>query len=203
MPVKAFQTELQRVCGGVLHSQYPLHGNPVRGCRRDPRQIHGGYGFTEDFSPARALRDSRINRPFIPTALIRRAQRGRFPLHDAAPGADDEFRRQAPPADTGDMLKNALGTMAVGKKLVFSLFGTLEGKFQAGIADEQEALAALADMIGEIYLAESAALRALEARARRRLGLPACRSRGSFRRRGRGAPRNERAPHPGNVFRRR
>jgi alkylation response protein AidB-like acyl-CoA dehydrogenase len=141
-------------------------------------QIHGGYGFTEEFSPARALRDSRINRIFegtneinrlfIPTWLMRREQRGRFPLTETAERVFKELANYAPPADTGDGLENARVFLAGAKKLVFFLSGVAGRRFGPKIADEQEVLAPISDVISQIYLGESAVLRALKTRLRSR-----------------------------------
>ncbi|MFI5335860.1 MAG: acyl-CoA dehydrogenase family protein [Opitutales bacterium] len=139
-------------------------------------QIHGGYGFTEEFPAARALRDSRINRIFegtneinrlfIPVTLLRRDQRGRFPLMKTALGLYAKKLFLRPPADTGDSLQNARASLAQAKKLVFLFAGTAGRKFGAKIVDEQEVLAALSDIVADIYLSESAVLRALKARIR-------------------------------------
>lgn len=137
-------------------------------------QIHGGYGFTEEFSPARVLRDSRINRIFegtneinrlfIPGTLLRREQRGRFPLTQAI-GRTFAGLAAGPPADTGDDLLNARELLGGAKRLFFFLSGLAGKKFGAKLADEQEVMAAFADIIADIYLAESAVLRALKNRA--------------------------------------
>jgi len=139
-------------------------------------QIHGGCGFTEEFSPARALRDSRINRIFegtneinrlfIPGLLFRREQRGRFPLAQTMAQTLASLKDFEPPPDTGDDLLNARALLGGAKQLVFLLCGLAEKKFGEKIADEQTVLAALADVIAEIYLGESAVLRALKTRRR-------------------------------------
>jgi alkylation response protein AidB-like acyl-CoA dehydrogenase len=136
-------------------------------------QVHGGYGYTEEFPAARALRDSRINRIFegtneinrlfIPDLLQKRAQRGRFPLAHMIGSVVKELSASAPPVDSGDDLENARRLLAGAKKLVFFLSG-LAFKTKAG--DEQEVRAALSDIIIEIYFGESAVLRALKTQAR-------------------------------------
>lgn len=138
-------------------------------------QIHGGYGFTEEFSPARVLRDSRINRIFEGTneinrlfvagLLARREQRGRFPLTATIEAAtQDVLAGKIEPPHTPD-LAGAGRFYGNAKKLVFFLSGLAGHKSGAKLGDEQEIVAALADMIGEIYLGESAVLRAQKAAA--------------------------------------
>ena len=139
-------------------------------------QVHGGYGFTEEFPAARALRDSRINRIFegtneinrlfIPATLLRRDQRGRFPLMKTALMLYAKKMFLRAPGDTGDSLQNAAASLAQAKKLVFLFAGTAGRKFGTKIIDEQEVLAALSDIVADIYLSESAVLRALKARVR-------------------------------------
>ena len=70
-------------------------------------QIHGGYGYTEEFPLARAYRDTRIDRIFEGTneinrltvagTLLRRAQRGRLPLLPAIERAAAELLALPPP----------------------------------------------------------------------------------------------------------
>jgi hypothetical protein len=139
-------------------------------------QIHGGYGFTEEFPAARTCRDSRINRIFegtneinrlfIPGLLLRRAQRGRFPLVPAITKVTKELFDPAPLEDTGgpDELATTRALLANAKKLVLFVSGVAYQRHSDKLAEEQEVLACLSDMISDIYLAESALLRTLKAR---------------------------------------
>src|SRR5206468_3282594 len=63
-------------------------------------QVHGGYGFHQDYAVERAYRDSRVNRIFegtneinrllITGMLLKRAQRGQLALVKAAKAVMDE-----------------------------------------------------------------------------------------------------------------
>ena len=133
-------------------------------------QIHGGYGFTEEFSPARATRDARINRIFegtneinrlfITGTLLRRAQRGRFPFPTSPPDLPP------PPAYDADPLDHMSALLKGAKQLVLSLSGLAVRKFGDKLSDQQEVLAAISDLISEIYLDESALLRTRKALGR-------------------------------------
>jgi hypothetical protein len=134
-------------------------------------QIHGGYGFTEEFQPARATRDARINRIFegtneinrfvIPSTILRRAQRQRLPLAPALAAALDG-PVPAAPAGGGD-LAAARHFLARAKLAALAVLGAALKKFGDKTGDEQEVMAAVSDMLIDIYLGESAVLRALKA----------------------------------------
>ena len=140
-------------------------------------QIHGGYGFTEEFPAARAVRDARINRIFegtneinrlfIPGLLMRRAQRGRFPLTAAITKVTKELFDLAPLEEPsgGDELSFAPELLANAKKLALFVSGAAYQKFGEKLAEEQEVVGHLSDIIIDIYLGESAVLRALKARS--------------------------------------
>lgn len=139
-------------------------------------QVHGGYGFTEEYSPARALRDSRINRIFEGTneinrlfllsLLVRREQRGRFPLGLAMTAARCQLEDNDVPADSGDALTNALSLMGRVKLVLFHLCDLALKKYGDAFLGEQELIAELGNIVSDIYLGESAVLRAIKASKR-------------------------------------
>jgi alkylation response protein AidB-like acyl-CoA dehydrogenase len=137
-------------------------------------QIHGGFGFTEEFSPARGTRDARINRIFegtneinrlfIPTNLLRRAAKGKLALMAAAMAAFADAQKEPAPEKAGDDLASAQFLLGRAKKAVLLLFGGAHQKFGDKLIHEQEVLAVLSDLVIEIFLGESAVLRALKIR---------------------------------------
>jgi alkylation response protein AidB-like acyl-CoA dehydrogenase len=143
-------------------------------------QIHGGYGYSEEFAPARLCRDSRINRIFegtneinrlfIPGTLLRRAQRGRLPLMAAVARVAQDVLEFSPVEESDDPLAQAQAFLAGARQLILFTAGVAYQRFGEKLADEQEVLGALSDLMIDLFLAESALLRALKARAR---GAPA------------------------------
>jgi len=139
-------------------------------------QIFGGYGFHEDYPVCRAYRDSRINRIFEGTneinrmliiqMLMKRAMGGQLALIPAAMKLADEILAGPAFEETPDgVLAEEARTIANAKKIFLQAAGGAVQKFREKLADEQELVAALANIVMEIYAMESILLRAQKSAA--------------------------------------
>jgi alkylation response protein AidB-like acyl-CoA dehydrogenase len=136
-------------------------------------QIHGGYGFIQEYAIERMYRDSRINRIFegtneinrllIPDMLLRKAMKGELPLMQAAAGLQEELMGMLPPADESETLGAETHMLQMAKKVFLFVGGTAVQKYTQALKNEQEILANLADIIIEVYALESALLRTKKA----------------------------------------
>ncbi len=139
-------------------------------------QIFGGYGFHEDYPVCRAYRDSRINRIFEGTneinrmliiqMLMKRAMGGQLALIPAAMKLADEILagpsfEEAPEGVLADEARVVANT----KKMFLQAAGGAVQKFREKLADEQELIGALSNIVMEIYAMESCLLRAQKAAA--------------------------------------
>jgi len=141
-------------------------------------QIYGGYGFHEDYPVARGYRDSRVNRIFEGTneinrmliiqMLMKRAMAGTLPLMAAGAKLQEEILSGAPMEESSDGQWAEESRIVQGAKKVFLLAaGAALQKYRDRLADQQEVIGALADMVLEIYPMESALLRAQKSVAAR------------------------------------
>jgi alkylation response protein AidB-like acyl-CoA dehydrogenase len=137
-------------------------------------QIFGGYGFHEDYPVCRAYRDSRINRIFegtneinrmlIVQMLMKRATGGQLALIPAAMKLADEILAGPSFEETGDDVLAAEATLVANcKKIFLQAAGGALQKYREKLADEQELVAALSNIVMEIYAMESSLLRAQKA----------------------------------------
>jgi hypothetical protein len=135
-------------------------------------QVFGGYGFSEEYKPARMYRDSRITRIYEGTNEICRlyAQRTIFKKLTAGGGKGaldavkqlHALKQMAGGKGLGGGATPALEAVARLKQVYFLLVGeTLSGVGPDKLKDPdlQQFLASLADVAMEIYAAESVALR--------------------------------------------
>jgi alkylation response protein AidB-like acyl-CoA dehydrogenase len=134
-------------------------------------QIYGGMGYSADAPMERAYRDARINRIFegtneinrllIVDMLLKRAMKGQIDLMGPAMAVSKEIMSIP---DFGNEEEEGLfiaekKVLKNMKKTVLMVAGAAVQKFMMKLSHEQEILMNVADMIIEIYVAESALLR--------------------------------------------
>ncbi|MBI1770096.1 MAG: acyl-CoA dehydrogenase family protein [Bacteroidetes bacterium] len=149
-----------------------VHGSEVLDFTVDEGvQIYGGMGFSAEGPMDRAYRDARINRIFEGTneinrlltidMLMKRAMKGSIDLMSPAMAVQKELM-SIPDFGASDeegifvKEKKALANL---KKAGLVVAGAAVQKFMMKLSDEQEVLMNLADMLIEIYVAESVLLR--------------------------------------------
>jgi alkylation response protein AidB-like acyl-CoA dehydrogenase len=134
-------------------------------------QIHGGNGFVRDYTAERMYRDARVNRIFegtneinrllIPGMLIRRALKGGLPLITAAKKLQDEILSPSMPEPPSDEpLDNERRSVAAMKKTALMVLGTAMQTYGEKLTDQQEVLTLAADVMIDVFAAESVLLRA-------------------------------------------
>jgi alkylation response protein AidB-like acyl-CoA dehydrogenase len=127
-------------------------------------QIHGGYGFHQDYAVERYYRDARINRLFEGTSEInrlvisgmplKRAARGLLPLLEAA---QKELANTGRPAEAGADPEMQLVRYA--KKISLFTLGVAHQQHGAELEKHQEVVMSLSDLFMETFAMESTLLR--------------------------------------------
>ncbi|MEQ9374839.1 MAG: acyl-CoA dehydrogenase family protein [Imperialibacter sp.] len=134
-------------------------------------QVYGGMGFSEEAPMARAYRDARItriyegtneiNRMLLVGMVLKRAMKGELDILQPAMAVAKELTSvpsfaspdlTKPFAEEKEVLKNL-------KKAILMVAGKAAQTFGPKLNDEQEILMCIADMMIEVYVAESTLLR--------------------------------------------
>lgn len=134
-------------------------------------QVYGGMGFSADAPMDRAYRDSRINRIFegtneinrllIVDMLLKRTMKGQLDLMGPATAVGKEIMSIPDFSAEEDESLFAAEKKVIKnlKKAALMVAGAAVQKFMMKLSDEQEIIMSLADMVIEIYVAESVLLR--------------------------------------------
>jgi alkylation response protein AidB-like acyl-CoA dehydrogenase len=131
-------------------------------------QIHGGYGYHQDYAVERAYRDARIHRIFEGTneinrlvicgMLLKRAARGQLRLMPAIDrlrnhvASGEAARGQSLAAGDESLVTNA-------KKVGLLALGLAQERFSGSLEKQQEVLMDIADILTETFAMESVLLR--------------------------------------------
>ncbi|GEN87364.1 acyl-CoA dehydrogenase family protein [Oceanobacillus sp. FSL W8-0428] len=139
-------------------------------------QLHGGYGFMQEYEVERIYRDSRINRIFegtneinrliVPGTLLKKALKGELPLLEKAQGLQEELMMMMPEEVGTEALEQEKYLLRNAKKMILLGAGLAAQKYGKKLDREQEILIKLADMTAEVFNMESAILRTEKAIAK-------------------------------------
>ena len=134
-------------------------------------QVHGGYGYVEEFPAERHYRDAKINMIFEGTNeinrlittgwLMKRAAAGTLALAPAIAELTEELQANSTEEGTFDgPLAGEKSVLSNAKKIVLYCLNAASLKFAKALPDQQEVMGALAESIAEVLMMESAILRA-------------------------------------------
>lgn len=149
-------------------------GEVLQYCVDEFVQILGGYGYMAEYPAERYYRNARIhkiwegtneiNRMLIPGTMLKRALQGRLNLFPAAQAIAGELMTYSPLSvqlpDTPLAIQEHMVKMS--KKIALMVAGLAAQKFQQELANEQEVIATLAEIVMEIFAMESGLLRTLK-----------------------------------------
>ncbi|KAF0129502.1 MAG: acyl-CoA dehydrogenase domain protein [Bacteroidetes bacterium] len=131
-------------------------------------QIYGGMGFSSETPVDRAYRDSRINRIFEGTneinrllaidTLLKRGMKNEFNLFEVARLASDN-RKSVEPIDNLPYFAEKQAVIKNLKKAVLMLIPGISDAFGRKLAEEEEVMMNLSDMLMQVYGLESTFLR--------------------------------------------
>jgi alkylation response protein AidB-like acyl-CoA dehydrogenase len=132
-------------------------------------QIHGGYGYIEEYPAAGFYRDARIhriwegtneiNRLLIPGTLLKRAMTGRLDLLGPAQGASDALLGGELPSFDGPFADEEAAVSGA-RTATLLLAGAAVQRHGTALEHEQELLAGLADLAIDLFAMESSLERA-------------------------------------------
>jgi alkylation response protein AidB-like acyl-CoA dehydrogenase len=132
-------------------------------------QIHGGYGYIEEYPAAAAYRDARIhriwegtneiNRLLVTGTLLKRAMGGRLDLLGPARRAQDDLLGGETTSFEGHLAAEQTAVAAT-RTATLLLAGAAVQRYGTRLEDEQELLAGLADLAIDLFAMESVIERA-------------------------------------------
>ncbi|MCZ8537441.1 acyl-CoA dehydrogenase family protein [Paenisporosarcina quisquiliarum] len=132
-------------------------------------QLHGGYGFMQEYEVERIYRDSRINRIFegtneinrllVPGTFLRKAMKGELPLLQKAQALQEELLMMMPEEIEDAPLAQEKVLVQNAKKIGLLAAGLAAQRYGTKLESEQEVLANIADIVNNLFAMESAVLR--------------------------------------------
>ena len=132
-------------------------------------QIHGGMGYSAEMDVERGYRDSRINRIFEGTneinrilvvdTAMKRAMKGDFDLFGEAEKLAADVKSVVAEKADGDFFEEKMSYIKNFKKMALLAINAASSEYGRKLVHEQEILNNISDMMMEIYVAESVALR--------------------------------------------